>query len=105
MLNKSNVNEELLQLKNDSFIIDYKLDIKEFYITTLENNVLCFNTDYSSFYEFSSDSCEIYNVFIGKTFESFESILSTFSKKYSQRFNELLAAKLEMHYQTYDELY
>lgn len=104
MLNKSNVEEELSQLKNDSLILDYKLEEKEFTIMAIEKNELHFSTDYSSFYEFIGDSNKLFSNKIGKTYESFESILSTFSEKYSERFNELLVAKLQKLSEASDEI-
>lgn len=98
MLNRLNVEMELCELKKDLLIKDFKLNDNFFEIFTLEENTLFFETNYETQYKFikfiSSKNENDLEKFINYTFETFESMLSSLSKLYNQRFGEILFNKL-----------
>lgn len=100
MLNRLNVENELNELKRDTFIKDFKMNDESFQLLSLEDNTLIFETDYESQYKFvkydiSDKKYENnLNKYMNFCFETFESMLTSLSPLYSERFADILYKKL-----------
>lgn len=92
--NIDNIKKELNDLENQGLILNYSIKSNEIVILSNERMTFFIETDFYSYYKLVSIINEKEKVYYNEYFESFEGLLSTYSIKYCEKFNNLLFDKL-----------